>query len=127
MRVIQAIAPMLCVLSVSSSPAAAQAAALGGLLSNATDINFFWIMAGAPRPDAKPEGSVGANGLGFELAFVIPGGTVRPRVRPRVAEMPQGKSCEARFIRDELKPNTPCADTSAKTVKRTVNGGTTHL
>jgi hypothetical protein len=50
----------------------AQAEVLTGLLGSATDFNFLWTQAGAPKGDLKPERSSGAAGVGFELTFEIP-------------------------------------------------------
>lgn len=106
-----------------TTKADAQATVLTGLLSNATVLNFYWTVAGAPRPEAKPEGKYGANGLGFELAFEIPGGTSHDRVRPTPQTMPTDSSCESRFIRREIEPPARCEDIKIKAVKRTYARG----
>ncbi len=96
----------------------AQASALSGLLSNATDINFYWTQAGSPRPDARPSGTHGASGLGFEFAFGIPGGVTRQRAQNSNVRPLEGNGCEARYQRGELKPGIACADTTFKVTKR---------
>jgi hypothetical protein len=102
----------------------AQADVLTGLLGSATDFNFFWTQAGAPKGELKPERNSGAAGVGFELTFEIPGGFSRERTAPKTrSSNPAGKSCEARFARGELRQGAACADTTVKSVKRTRPGG----
>lgn len=105
----------------------AQAEAVSGLLDNATDFNFFWTMVGIREGTLKPERGSAASGVGFELAFDIPGGIGRKRTVPNAKAKPartQGraeslKTCEARFKRGELDAGQECADTTYKILKRT--------
>jgi hypothetical protein len=115
---------VLILFAVSPNPARAQAGAITDLLSAATDFDFFWTRVGSPRGSMKPERDNGASGVGFELAFGIPGGLSRHRVVPSVrSARPSGSDCESKFARGELRQGQACADTSVVSVKRTTVRG----
>ena len=112
------------VLSASPVAGRAQEELLADAFGNATDFSFFWTQAGAPTSDLKPERTAGAAGIGFELAFKIPGGFRRSLTVPEeISSTPVGKSCAARFARGELRQGATCADTTVTGVKRTRTNG----
>ena len=97
---------------------------LGSAFGNATDFSFLWTQAGAPKGDFKPEREAGATGIGFEVAFKIPGGFRRSLTVPdEMSSTPEGGSCSARFARGELRQGAKCADTTVTSVKRTRTNG----
>ena len=51
----------------------AQEEVLTSAFGNATDFNLFLTQVGAPKGVLKPERGSGAAGVGFELAFRVPG------------------------------------------------------
>lgn len=102
-----------------SRPARAQEEVLTGAFGNATDFKLFWTQVGVTNGDFKPERSAGARGIGFEVAFQIPGGINRTLNAPRTrSSQPEGTDCESRFKRGELTQGADCADTTVLSVKR---------
>ena len=63
--------------------ATAQADALAGLLDNATDFDFSGTWLTIPYGELKPERNGVVSGVGFELAFSIPGGIGQRHVLPK--------------------------------------------
>jgi len=101
-----------------------QADILSDLADNATDLAFYMTRVGLDKGALKPERGSTAGGLGFELAFEIPGaGIPRKRTSKKVAstkKTPITKlSCEMKFDRGLLEQDEDCADTTYKIVKRT--------
>ncbi len=100
----------------------AQAEALSGLLDNATDIDFYGVWAFVPNGDFKGEHAGRMAGVGFELAFEVPGGFGRKRTLPRTRIVDVSRTCEGKFNRRELAQDQPCADTTYALVKRITTG-----
>ncbi len=118
-RLLRSIAPATILLAIAPSVGRPQAEALTGLLGSATDFDFFGTWVGVPRGDLKPERGGRVAGVGFELAFDIPGGIGRKRIVPKVkSDTPRGTDCESRFQRGELKQDQACQDVDYKVVKR---------
>lgn len=110
--------------SATSVAAHSQEEILGSAFGNATDFSFFWSQAGTPKGGLKPEREAGAAGIGFELAFKIPGGFRRSLTVPdEMSSSPEGKGCAARFARGELRQGATCADTTVTGVKRMRTNG----
>jgi hypothetical protein len=112
-------------LAVSPPVALGQGAILSGLVDNATDIAFYATRVGLDKGALKPERGSTAGGLGFELAFEIPGGAFplsrisKKKADPKKPTPATPGSCEAKFEAGLLDQGQDCKDTTYKIVKRT--------
>ena len=100
----------------------AQAEVVSGLLDNATDLDFYGVWAFVPNGEFKGERNERMTGVGFELAFEVPGGFGRKRKLPRTRIPDTSRTCEGKFNRRELEQDQPCADTTYVLVKRVTTG-----
>jgi hypothetical protein len=106
--------------------AQAQGEIIGGLLGNATDINFYGTWVSIPKGEFKPERNNRIAGVGFELAFDIPGSFGRKINAPRGAKTVHHGDCNARFKKGFLEQDSACADTTYTLVKKTVANQTVY-
>jgi hypothetical protein len=100
-------------LLLGASPSQGQAASiLQGLAANASDLSVYWQLVGTPNAGVKSKSDRGASGLGFELAFTLPGG-VRQKPGPK-PPLPT-KSCQYRDQQYKKASTAPltsfCLDT----------------
>lgn len=95
---------------------ASLAAPLTGLLTRASYMNVYLTQTTIHEPLFQPERGDIARGMGFELAFSLPGGLTRKRQRS--SNEVKGNRCAARYWRRELAQDALCADTSVKTSTR---------
>ena len=93
--------------------AAQPAAILGGLASNATDLNFFYQRVGSANAPWRPLPHSTAQGFGLELSWGLSAGTRRQRQ--------SNTSCAARNQQQRL--SQPCSDTAVTTFERDVTVG----
>lgn len=113
---------MIALCSAPLSAQSALASPLTGLLSKASYMNVFFTWVNVKHPPFEPEDGEFTHGLGFELAFGLPGGQTQPRTPISRRE---GTSCLARYSRNELALKAACADTTVKSVTRTISGQAT--
>jgi hypothetical protein len=105
-----------CFAQASAVEAQGLAAPLTGLLNRASYMNVYLTQTTIREPAFQPEKGDVARGIGFELAFGLPGGL---SVQRRMPDEPiQGNSCLAKFSRNEVTEDKPCADVKVKSTKR---------
>jgi hypothetical protein len=118
------LAVFLLVAAADAAQSQAFTGPLSGLLGRASYMNFFITRTSVSEPPLEPESGGWSKGLGFELAFELPGGRTDSIAMPAKPLPATDQSCLARYSRSQHARAVPCADTTVAAVTRHRGAGT---